>query len=128
MALSASGFGPAVPVPHMTMAMALLHIASGEGSFGGGQGLAVWLQVSDDEGLTWYDLPLDQSSKTSASGTNVVADTHKRNLSGTTVHQATGAHQFFGLIRHLVGKTIRAAWSITGTGPLFAFEVALVGK
>lgn len=125
---TADGQGVSVPIPSLTMAQVCLNITAGSGTFGGGEGLAVWLQGSDDEGLTWYDLPSDQQGKTAASGSEVDAALNRRNVTGTTLHTTTGAHQFLALYKHLAAKMIRAVWDIAGTTPSFTFTVVLVGK
>jgi len=110
------------------MAQVCLGITARSGSFGAGEGLALWLQGSDDGGETWYDLPYDQQGKGGAGGAEVDANLNRRNVTGTTVHQATGAHQFAAFYKHLVAQWVQAAWSITGTTPSFTFGLALVGK
>lgn len=120
-AQTASANGAAIPVGTLTMAMACVNITAKGGT---SPTLKVWLQGSDDEGTTWYDLPYDYQMDTTAGGTDVTAVAGKRNICESS--DALG--QWAAIFKHLPCKHVRAVWAIGGTGgPTFTFAVKLAG-
>lgn len=85
----------------------------------------LWLQVSDDGGTTWYDQPYDQQMITSAAAADVTADLNKRNI--VNAHTTT-AIQTVAVYKAIPSDTIRLAWVISGTVPVWTFSSSAVGK
>lgn len=89
--------------------------------------LTVWLQVSDDGGTTWYDMPADFtliSATTAATGT--MSATAKRNVVDTLVISV--AADYLGVYKHLASDAIRLKWVISGTTPSITFSASVVTK
>lgn len=86
--------------------------------------LDIWLQGSDDGGTTWYDLPYDQQLTSAAAAADLTANTHKRNINGTSSAAAVSKHA--AVYKHLAADVVRLAWVLT-TGTI-TFSASLVGK
>ena len=89
--------------------------------------LSVFLQGSNDNGVSWFDMPSDLSlvdaGSTQAQQTAVA---NKRNINGDTV--VTAANKYSAIYKHLPHSTLRARWAISGSftaGQGFTFSVIL---
>lgn len=88
--------------------------------------LDLWLQVSDDGGTTWYDMPADFTLKTAnaaAAGTFVAGGRDIVDAYGTA-----SAADFLGVYKHLAADYVRLKWIISGTSPSFTMSVSMVAK
>jgi hypothetical protein len=86
--------------------------------------LDVYLQSSSDGGTTWYDLPHESEMATASAGTDVTANTNKRNVLDNVT---TCASAVKAVARYTnFGDQVRAAWVISGTS--FTISVKAVGK
>ncbi len=87
--------------------------------------MSVWLQGTDDDGTTWFDIPYDLQLVTTAPATaDVTAITNKRNA----VNGATAVGKYVAIYKHLSYAAVRLAGAITGTTPSFTFSAVLSGK
>lgn len=114
------------PIPTFSQMLVGIDITAVSGSFGAGEGLAAWLQGSDDGGTTWYDIPYDSRMTTSSGGADFAADTARRNITGTARVTAVATH--VALYQFIPTDTIRLAWAIDGTTPSFTFSASAAGK
>ncbi len=85
-----------------------------------------WLQASDDNGTTWYDVPYDQQLTLAAAAADLTANTNKRNINGTS--SRTGVGKDMAVYKHLPAAHYRLAWVISGTSPDFTFKATLAVK
>jgi hypothetical protein len=86
--------------------------------------LDVWLQTSMDGGGNWYDMPHEAQMLTATAGTDVTANTAKRNIldnvtTCASIQRAVARYRNFGGL-------VRLAWVVSGTS--FTFEAKAVGK
>ena len=86
--------------------------------------LDVWLQTSMDGGGNWYDMPHEAQMLTAVAGTDITANTAKRNIldnvtSCAAIQRAVARYRNFGGL-------VRLAWVVSGTS--FTFEAKAVGK
>lgn len=120
--LTGSGETTGFPVKTGTMAVVGVDVGTEGGTT---PELTVWLQVSDDGGTTWYDMPYDQAMVTSTGDTDVTADTDKRNI----VDEITsGDAQHIATYKHLPADTVRLKWVISGTSPTWPVSASMVVK
>ncbi len=98
---TASGNGAAVESGEYRDLLVTLNCTAASGT---SPTLLVQLQVSDDGGTTWYNLPNGAFTQLTAVGTQVLQ------------------------IDSAFGDTIRASWTIGGTTPSFTFAVKAVAK
>ncbi len=120
----ADGFGNPIKIPNLTMA--ILGVALGAAT-GTSVDLSVWLQVSDDGGTTWFDMPYDLQLITTAGVGDVTATENRRNA----VNQADESDDntnYLAVYKHLPGDVIRLAYAVAGTTPSYTFSASLVGK
>ena len=87
--------------------------------------LDAYLQVSDDGGNTWYDMPYTLLTVTSAAASDVTASEKKRNIIDNLT---SGTRKALAVFPELAADVCRLAWIISGTTPSFTFSASLVGK
>jgi len=111
------------------MVQVVLDITALSGTFGGAEGFSWWLEVSDDNGITWTQVPYDQQLTNSILAADQTANTDKRNISGTSL-LTSGASRHIAIYKHLPGDLVRIAWGLDGapTTPSATFSADLVGK
>ncbi len=126
---SASGNSPAFTLASMLTAVVGVDITAVTGT--GSPTMDAWLQVSDDGGTTWYDMPADWALKTN----NAAAQGTLTPASGSGVRDivdgATAAGDWLGIYKHLAADRVRLKWIISGTftaGQGFTFSASIVGK
>ncbi|HET6373017.1 MAG TPA: hypothetical protein VFG76_06905 [Candidatus Polarisedimenticolia bacterium] len=84
-----------------------------------------YLQGTNDDGTTWFDIPYDSQLTTVAPATaDQTAAKDKRNIANAVT--AVGKH--IAIYKHLPYKKVRLAWAISGTTPSFTFSAVLSGK
>lgn len=89
--------------------------------------LDLWLQVSDDGGTTWYDMPADLTLKTAnTAGTGTLSSSPGARDIVDNLSAATG--QFLGIYKHIATDRVRLKWIISGTTPSFTFSASMVAK
>lgn len=104
----------------------------------------VWLQASNDNGATWFDLPYEMRlTDANASGTQATGGqqppAYLPTSAGAPVENTTGGRNINGsaaiaavgkwvAIYRTFGDYVRARWIIAGTTPSFTFSVKAVGK
>lgn len=97
---SGSGTSGYVEVGEYDEALVTLNVTAASGS---SPTLAVKLQVSDDSGTTWYDLPNGSFTQATGATTQALAITN-------------------------FGDILRANFTIGGTSPSFTFALKVMGK
>lgn len=112
---------PAFPIPSATDLMVGVDITVGVGV----TTFDLWLQVTDDNGTTWYDYPADVilvSNDAAAAGAQRQAA-----ISGVTEtrdiienHSGTGAKQAVAIYRRIPADKIRLKWKFSGTSVTFS--------
>jgi hypothetical protein len=86
----------------------------------------LWLQVSDDGGTTWYDMPADlvlKSANSASAGT--VAANSRDIVDGKTT---TTAEQFIGIYKSLASDRFRLKWILTGSSPSLTLSASAMSK
>jgi len=90
--------------------------------------LDLWLQVSDDGGTTWYDMPADWALK----GNNAAGQGSLTPSSGSgirdIVEAANATSTWLGVYKQVASDWVRVKWIISGTTPSFTFSVSMVAK
>lgn len=123
--ISADSETPLVPLPTLTMIAVGVKITAFSGTT---PTLAFFLQVSDDGGDTWYDLPYDQRVESSSSGADPTVSINKRNIANQETLTAA-PYYYLAVYKHLPARDVRGKWFIGGSGsPTVTFKAALVGK
>lgn len=124
-AQTASAQGGGIPVAGVTELLVLLSCTASSGT---GETLDVYLQTSNDNGATWFDLPFELGQITDGDGTETTATTNKRDFFEltadvlcTTTGKAVAKYRNFG-------NQVRVAWFIAGTTPSYTFGVKAIGK
>lgn len=129
--VTAAAQGSAKKVPTVSMAMVGVDVTAESAT--AGTDLAVWLQGSDDGGVTWYDIPAALRGFTTLNSAEQTYDADKRNITdgaaGAGLVDSTEVPvRCVGIYTHLPTDTVRIAWGFVGAGPDFTFSSALVGK
>jgi hypothetical protein len=121
-AQTASSNGSKHSVANYTMAVAYVDVTAVSGTT---PQASFWLQGSNDDGTTWFDLLHDGALPTadSTQADQTAAAAGKRNINGGTVVSATG--KFAAVYKHLPCKHVRLRWNISGTTPSFTFSATL---
>lgn len=87
--------------------------------------LDMWLQVSDDGGTTWYDMPADYTLKTNnAAGQGTFVIGARDIVDGLSA--ATG--DFLAVYKSVASDWVRLKWIISGTTPSFTLSASMVAK
>jgi len=118
-----TGNSAAFPVPTMSMLMVAVDITAVSGTT---PTMGIYLQVSDDGGTTWFDMPYDLQLTFAAAAADVTAFTARRNINGSAL--AAGTAKYLAIYKEIPGDTVRLAWVIGGTTPSFTFSASAVGK
>ncbi len=110
-------------IPNLTM-IAIAAEITAEG--GTAPTLTLFLQASDDGGISWYDIPHDFQLKTSTSGVDQTATPNKRNIFDVEVDATAKA---VAIYKHMPFRDVRLHYIIGGSGsPTKTFSAFLVGK
>jgi hypothetical protein len=122
-AFTASGNSAAFSVPTGEQLMVGIEVTASSGTT---PVLTAWLQVSDDGGTTWYDMPADMtllSAATAATGT--MSSAPLRNIINTVT---SAAGKFLAIYKQVPSDRVRLSWVISGTTPSFTFSASMVTK
>lgn len=120
---TATGATSWIPIPTFSMFMVGLDITAASGTT---PALSLWLQGSDDGGLTAFDFPYDLQLTLNAAAADLTANTNRRNITGTAAVAAPGKH--IAIYKEIPTDAVRLSWVISGTTPSFTFSASGVGK
>ncbi len=124
-AVTSTGNTGAFTIPTLSMASVSVDVTANSGT---SEAMGIWLQVSDDDGTTWYDWPADQSLKDDPLDiSDQAAVINGRNINGAANIVLAG-ERHIAKYNHLPAGHCRLRWVISGTVPSFTFAGRLEGK
>lgn len=106
----------------ITMAMVGIDITAASGTIA----FDLWLEGTDDDGTTSYELVADQVLQTNGAAASATVNTNVRDIVDNKT--TTAAAKFSAIYKHLPTGKVRLAWLLTGTTPSVTFSGSLHGK
>jgi len=122
--ITADSEGLPIKIPNLTMAIVGVALAAATGTT---VKLSVWLQVSDDGGTTWYDMPYDLQLKTQTGTADPSAVVNKRNILSEMTETDDNTNHL-AVYKHIPADFIKLKYAVSGTSPSYAVSASLVGK
>lgn len=123
-AYTVSGVGAAIDVQGYQEMVVTVHVTTGSGTL---SAFSVYLEGSDDDGTTWYELEVDTVVKASGAAADVTPSVQKRNIV-TESAIVTADTKWSAQYRNFPDK-VRARWIITPTAaPSETFGVKAVAR
>lgn len=120
-AQTATGQGGGISVSGIKNLAIFADITSVSGSL-----TSLYLQGSSDGNTTWYDLLAEASVCLTSGATAGTSTTWQRNIG--PINMTTGQVMKAMAIYKVFGDTVRAAWTISGSGPSITFSVKGIGE
>jgi len=127
-AQTASGAGPTTDVSGIKELAVFAHVTTGSGSLSGGH-FALWMESSDDGGVTWYDIAPDYRIVDNDTYTDPVPVLGVvRNIIPDTTTIITADSKWTAVYTRF-GNKVRPRWILSGgSSPSETFSVKGVGK
>lgn len=118
---TASGSGGSIDVPTGTM----LEVSADVTAQTAISAFSLWLETSDDGGVTWYEMPFDQTIKNA--GSVAAEGTDRQNKRNIVNNESTSAvvAKYTAIYKHLAAALIRIRWFFTGTNITFKVRGAV---
>lgn len=120
-AQTASANGASIDVSGIKELTVFVNVTAQSGTF---TAFRVYLESSDDQGVTWYELAADVVLVNGAAAPGAGTANQRDLVNKTTtvsVEKYTGTYTKFG-------SKVRAIWVLTGTTPSVTFSVKAIGK